>query len=369
MDEGSAINHQPRVRLIDGTTPIQPLRRIEAALGDSLRGARLFVKRDDLMALGGGGNKLRKLEFLLGEALRQGADTIIATGGLQSNLVRLAAAAAASLGLACEVFLSRLAPLDGLEYDHNGNVLLTRLFGARLHVVPDGADARALVVARLSELGARGARPYLLPAGGTSPLSALGYAAAAQEILEQEAALGLRFSRIVVPNGSSGTHAGLAAGLALRGRPTALVKGYTVLAPAAEARRTTADTARAALALLGSQAHIRDADIDVCGEQRGAGYGRSTGEMLAALHLMAAHEGILLDPVYSAKAFAGLLADAAAGAYGPGDNILFLATGGTPALHAYRAVLSPQGLQQGPPLRQRLQARTASAMNRGYSHE
>ena len=341
MEKESAIERYPRVRLIDSATPIQPLRQIEGALGGSLRGARLFVKRDDLMALGGGCNKLRKLEFLLGDAQRQGADTIIATGGIQSNFVRLAAAAAARLELACEVFLSRLAPLDGLEYDRNGNVLLTELYGARVHVVPNGADAKALVAARISELSARGARPYLMPAGGTSPLSALGYVVAAQEILQQEAELGLRFSRIVLANGSSGTHAGLAAGLALAGRSPALVKGYAVLAPEAETRRATVETTGAALAMLDSRVNVRYADIEVSGEQRGTGYGTVTDEMLAALRLMATREGILLDPVYSGKAFAGLLADARAEVYGPGDKVLFLFTGGAPALHAYRGVLSP----------------------------
>ena len=340
MNLQARISRYARVRLIDGKTPIQRLHRIEEALGNARQGVRLFVKRDDLMALGGGGNKLRKLEFLLGEAQQLGADTIIAVGGRQSNHVRLAAASAARLGLACEVFLARLAPINGVEYDYSGNVMLSQLFGARVHYVPDGEDPKPLIEARVAQLRAQGRRPYVTAAGGTSPLSALGYASAAQEILEQEAELGLQFAQVVVPNGSSGTHAGLAAGFALAGRSPSLVKGFSVLAPQAAALRTTVETANATLALLDGAARIDDSEFIVIGDQRGAGYGQLTDEMVSALRFMAMHEGMLLDPVYSAKAFAGLLTDVRHGAYRAGDNILFLMTGGEPGLYAYRDALS-----------------------------
>jgi len=152
MSLSQALSLLPRRDLLEGPTPIQRLHGIENALASSLNGVRIFVKRDDLTSLGGGGNKLRKLEFLLGDAAARGADTIIATGGRQSNFARLAAAAAARLGLACEVVLARMVPRAGPEYDQNGNVLLDNLFGARIHDLSAGDDSTRFAEARAEEL-------------------------------------------------------------------------------------------------------------------------------------------------------------------------------------------------------------------------
>lgn len=317
----------PRIRLFDAPTPIQRLERIEAALG--LKGARLFAKRDDLMGLGGGGNKLRKLEFLLGAAIAQGCDTFVTTGARQSNHARLSAAAAARMGLAAELMLTDTVPREDEAYRHNGNQLLDALFGATVHHLPSGSNALAAARARAKKLQAEGRKTYVVGAGGSSPVGALGYVACADEIRAQEAALGLSFGTIIVANGSHGTHAGLAAGMDDPRR----VLSFTVLAELAEAERATLALANETRSLLGG-APLGADDIRIDGSQRGEAYGIPTEAMLAAVRLMARAEGLLIDPVYSGKAFAGVLAGLAEGRF-TGD-VLFVMTGGTPGLYAYQ---------------------------------
>ncbi|GEP00139.1 D-cysteine desulfhydrase family protein [Methylobacterium haplocladii] len=328
----------PRVALIDAPTPIQPLDGLSRHFGDALNGVRLFVKRDDLGPVGGGGNKLRKLEFLLGQARADGADTVITVGALQSNHARLTAAAAARCGFRCELFLTRSVPRDDADYTGNGNRLLHALFGARVHLLPGDADSLAAAKARAGELESEGRRVAVFPSGGSSPLGCLGYAACAAEILDQSAAMGLDFAQVVTANGSSGTHAGLVAGFAALGHDPRLAKSYTVLAPLEDARRITFEKAEATADLLGVS--IPEDAIVIDGDHRRDGYGIPTEGMLEAVRLMATTEGLLLDPVYSGKAFAGLLADVRAGAYRPGDAVLFLMTGGVPGLFAYRGVFA-----------------------------
>ncbi len=321
----------PRIALFDAPTPIQRLERVENALG--LKSARLFVKRDDLMGLGGGGNKLRKLEYLLGAAIAQDCDTFITTGARQSNHARLSAAAAARSGLKAELMLTDTVPRDDPAYLHNGNQLLDGLFGAVVHHLPRGADSLAAAQARAEELRAEGRKVYVVGSGGSSPVGALGYASCAAEIRAQEAGLGLRFESVIVANGSHGTHAGLAAGMAAAGDDARRVLSFTVLAELAEAERGTLALANETLALLGGEAlgaeHIR---ID--GSQRGEAYGIPTEAMLAAVRLMARQEGLLIDPVYSGKAFAGVLAGLSEGSLS--GDVLFVMTGGTPGLYAYQ---------------------------------
>lgn len=327
------LEDRPCFSLLDGPTPIARLERLENALAPGGRSPGLFVKRDDLMGVGGGGNKLRKLEFLIGDARAQGCDTFITTGGRQSNHARLTAAACARAGLACELVLADMVPRADESYRRNGNVLLDGLFGARLHHVPGDSDTLALAHARAESLHAAGRKAYVVGAGGSSPIGCLGYAACASEILAQEQALGIRFERIVVPNGSAGTHAGLAAGLAAVGDDPSRVQSYTVLAPLAEALGATRSLARATLAALEADRAIADEDIVIDGSQRGGGYGIPTEAMLEAVRLVARHEGLLIDPVYGGKAFAGVIAALRAGEYtGP---TLFIMTGGTPGLFAY----------------------------------
>ena len=335
MSISQALSILPRRDLLDGPTPIQRLHRVEDALGSSLNGVRIYAKRDDLMSLGGGGNKLRKLEFLLGDAAAAGADTIIATGGRQSNFARLTAAAAARLGLACELVLARMVKRSGDEYDRNGNVLLDDLFGARVHNLPAGVDATRFAEERAGELRRAGHTAYVALLGGSSPVGSVGYAACALEIQAQANDLDIDFAAVVVPNGSSGTQAGLVAGYRALGLDSTRVRSHTVLAPAVSAIAATVEKANAVLTLLGFDASLSSDDVKVSGDQLGAGYGVSTPAMIKAVRLMASQEGLLLDPVYGGKAFAGLLADIAAGRYEAGDNVLFIMTGGSPGLYAY----------------------------------
>ena len=329
-----------RVDLLDGVTPIQRLRGLEAALGREASGLRLFVKRDDLMGLGGGGNKLRKLEFLLGEALAQGCDTFITIGGLQSNHARLSAAACARTGLACELVLTRFVPQEDREYRRSGNILLDEIFGAKIHKLPGTADALTFAKERADILERNGHRVYVVGGGGSSPLGSLGYCVCAAEIATFEYNAGESFCRVVLPNGGSGTHAGLSAGFAALHMNPARVRSFAVLRPADDTTRTTLDLARETLALICSDKTIETAAIDVSDSQMGDGYGIPTPAMADALRLLARTEGLLLDPVYSGKAFAGLLADIRSGFYRAGDTVLFLMTGGLPGLFAYRSAFN-----------------------------
>jgi L-cysteate sulfo-lyase len=321
-----------RYPLLDGPTTIEPLTRLSAELG----GVHVFVKRDDVAGIGGGGNKLRKLEFLLGEAIAQGADTMLTVGGRQSNHARLTAAASARAGLRCELVLPRVVPCETRDYLSNGNILLDGLFGAVLHDLPGDADVAGFVAARVEALTREGRKVYFAPVGGASAVGSLGYARCASEILLQADGMGVRFANVLVPNGSSGTHAGLAAGFAALGTPASLAKSYAVYHPAEKTQAITLEKARETLALIAPQAYLAGGDIVVDGHHRGEGYGIPTQEMIHAVRRMARTEGLLLDPVYSGKAFAGLLHDIAAGVYNPGDNVLFVMTGGTPGLFAYR---------------------------------
>jgi D-cysteine desulfhydrase len=323
----------PRATLLEGETPIQRLTRLEETLGT---GVRIFVKRDDLMGLGGGGNKLRKLEYLIGQALAEGCDTFVTTGGVQSNHARLSAAAVARAGLACELVLTRIVPREDEEYRRNGNVLLDGLFGAFVHELPGDADALSFAQQRAEALRAEGRRPFVVGMGGSSPVGCLGYVSCAAEILRQEAGLGIRFAHIVVPNGSSGTHAGLLAGMVAGGADAARIRSFTVLAPLERARAQTLDLARRTLAELHVDARVGPEAILIDEAQLGEGYGIPTEAMVEAVQLLARAEGLLLDPVYSGKAFAGLIAAIRGGRIRAGEDVLFVMTGGTPGLFAYR---------------------------------
>jgi L-cysteate sulfo-lyase len=335
-----ALARIPRSILIEGPTPLQRLTRIEASIGPSLGGVRLYAKRDDVMSLGGGGSKTRKLEYLLGEADIQSADVIVATGGVQSNFTRLLAAACARQALDCELILAHLGPDGDEDYEASGNVLLNGLFGAATYRV--GADERASDVAhaRLKALIGQHRRPYLTPPGGSSALSALGYARCALELVGQFAEQDIGDAIVVTANGSCGTQAGLLAGFRMLGDRGRTVEGFTVLAPADDCRGGTLAMANGALDLLGSRDRIDLEGLQVSGDQRGGGYGQVTDQMVAAVRLMSDHEGLLLDPVYSGKAFAGLLEAVRGGRYPPGAAVVFLMTGGSPALYAYRTTFA-----------------------------
>ncbi|RON33317.1 D-cysteine desulfhydrase family protein [Pseudomonas brassicacearum] len=325
-----------RAELLQGPTPIQRAERLEQLLGLKSQGIGLFLKRDDHMLIGGGGNKLRKLEFHIGAALAAGVDTVTTVGGIQSNHARLTAAVCARLGLACELILTRAVPKTDVDYELNGNVLLDQLFGAQLQVLAGGSDSLAVAETRATQLRDSGRNVLVIPTGGSTPLGSLGYARCAAEIAQQETELGLSFNQVVVPNGSAGTHAGLAAGFQLLGRGTSIVKSYSVLSDRDSSAVRTRQLTQDALALLGSNTVVQAEEIAIDGSQLGDGYGLPTPAMQEAVRLMARAEGLLIDPVYSGKAFAGLLADLRQGRYRSGDNVLFVMTGGTPGLYAYR---------------------------------
>jgi L-cysteate sulfo-lyase len=309
-----ALHRFPRFSLLEGATPIQPLARLNRQFG----GVEVFVKRDDLNWLGGGGNKLRKLEFLVGEAIAQDADTIITVGARQSNHARLTAAAAARAGLKCELVLTRLVPRYDDDYLENGNIVLNGLFGAHVHDLPGDANALAFAEERATALRAEGRKVYVCPLGGSSPAGCLGYADCAAEIVAQSEQMGVPFDYIVGPNGSGGMHAGLVAGMIALGR-------------------TTPDKANQTIRLIDPTLSVPSEAVVVDGSQLGDGYGIPTEAMLRAVRLLASTEGLLLDPVYSGKAFAGLLQGIETGAYRAGQRLLFVMTGGLPGLYAYRS--------------------------------
>jgi D-cysteine desulfhydrase len=330
----TALAAYPRATLLEGPTPIQKLSRL-SRLPD-MNGCNIYVKRDDLTGLGGGGNKLRKLEFLLGEALAEGADTLVTWGGFQSNHARLTAAVAAQQGLACELILTPSAVRSDEDFCHNGNVVLDALFGATVHRLAPGAAPDVFAAQRVEKLRQQGKKPFVMPLGGSSPRGSLGYSACAAEILRQADALDVHFDRIIVPNGSAGTHSGLLAGVTLAHSSTQIA-GYTVLAGEDQAATTTLEKTRQVLHLLDPGATLAESSVSVDGSQRGDAYGAPTEAMLEAVRLLASHEGLLADPVYGGKAFAGLLAAVRAGEYPAGSNLLFVMTGGLPGIFAYRS--------------------------------
>jgi L-cysteate sulfo-lyase len=325
----------PRVRLAHLPTPVEPLDRLRAHLGAA---PRLWIKRDDCTGLGFGGNKVRKLEFLLAEALARGADAVVTGGVVQSNHIRQTAAAAAKLGLECHlaVMTGRVPHVDP-DYNDTGNILLDRLFGARCVTVDWRADRNAVIGGLIDGLTARGRTPYMVPYGGSNALGAMGFVLAVIELLEQARALGTRFTHLVHASGSAGTQAGLAVGLAALAPDVALI-GLDIDAEPERVHRDVTRVAHDAAALLGSADTLHDRPITVVPGYAGAGYGLPTDGMIEAVTLGAQLEGLVLDPVYSGKGFAGFIDLVRQGRFAPSDNVLFWHTGGAPALFAYRSL-------------------------------
>jgi L-cysteate sulfo-lyase len=317
-----------RLRLASLPTPLEPLERVTALLGRP----RIWVKRDDCTGLGGGGNKVRKLEFLFGAAEQERADVVVTSGAVQSNHARLTAAASARVGLACELLLARRVDGRGASYERSGNLLLDRLFGARVELLEAGVDAEGGAARRADELRADGARPYLVAPGGSTAVGALGYVACAEELLTQAAAAGASVGAIVVATASAETLAGLSVGLA-KARWTGRLIGVAVSAPADVARSGIAPLTRETAAFVGHPDLMVDAEIE--DGWLGPGYGVPTRECLEAVRLFAGSEGLLLDPVYTGKAAAALIARIRERAI-VGDDVVFVHTGGWPALFGYQ---------------------------------
>ncbi len=320
----------PRVRLGHLPTPLEPLERLSAELG-----VDIWIKCDDCTGLAGGGNKTRKLEFLLGEALEQGADTLVTHGAVQSNHVRQTAAAAASHGLGCEVILEARTGSSAPDYLGNGNVLLNRLLGASMRTVPGGSDMIAELEATAAEVRARGGRPYVIPGGGSSATGSLGYVDCAREILVQADDLDLRIDRIVTATGSGGTHAGLVTGLAVMGSDIPVL-GIGVRAPKAKQEENVLRLARETALKLGRPDAVTAARVVADCDYVGEGYGLIDQGVIDAMSLAARADGIVLDPVYSGKAMKGLIALSRRGAF-EGETVVFLHTGGAQGLFAYQS--------------------------------
>ena len=325
----------PRLSLAHLPTPLEPLPRLSAHLG----GPEIWVKRDDSTGLALGGNKTRKLEFLMAAAQAEGADTIITAGGVQSNHVRQTAAAAARLGLACELLLSRNVPDREAGYDLTGNIQLDRLLGARVHLHPAGFDRDAGMAERAESLRLEGRRPFVIPVGGSNPLGSLGYVQGALELIGQAEEQRLPFGYLVHACSSGGTHSGLAVGLAAASHAATLCGIDVDGDPELEQdvlRPLTAATA----AFAGSDETAALDRVNLVQGYAGPGYGLPTGAMCEALRLAAELEGLILDPVYSGKAMAGLIGLIRDGTIAAGATVVFLHTGGAPALFAYRESLS-----------------------------
>jgi len=324
----------PRRRYTAGWTPIERLERLSGLLG----GPDLYIKRDDLLGLAGGGNKTRKLEFLVADALAQGADTLITCGAVQSNHCRLTLAAAVKEGLKCRLVLEERVA-NSYNPDASGNNFLFRLLGVEaVTVVTTGVDLAAEMQKVADEVAALGRKAYVIPGGGSNPLGALGYVSCAEEILAQTYDLGLRLDHIVCASGSTGTHAGLICGLVGNCSHIPLT-GINVRRPRQEQEPNVHKLAQETAALLGIPGGIPREAITALGDWVGPGYSLPTPEMVEAVRMLAQVEGILLDPVYTGKAMAGLIALIRSGAFKAGERVLFVHTGGAPALYAYQSVL------------------------------
>ncbi len=315
----------PRVRLDHLPTPLEEMKNFSKALD----GPRLFVKRDDCTGLGFGGNKIRKLEFLMGEALERKADTVITTGGVQSNHARQTVAAANKLGMEAILLLKGEAP-EG--YDR-GNLLLDRILGAEVRFVEasDFAEMDRLAYELGSELEASGKRPYVIPLGGSTPTGTLGYAAAALEIAGQIQEMRIRVDAVVLANGSAGTQAGLALGFKALNSGIQVI-GISVSRSKDALSAQVLDLGNRTAEKLGVDTRLDPEDVVVYHDYVGPGYAIPTREGVAAIKLLARTEGLFLDPVYTSKAMAGLIDLIGKGVLTKEQNALFLHTGGSPGL-------------------------------------
>jgi 1-aminocyclopropane-1-carboxylate deaminase/D-cysteine desulfhydrase-like pyridoxal-dependent ACC family enzyme len=320
-DVPAAIAALPRFQLLDGPSPFQRLPRFSAELGGA---AEVWIKREDLLPLAFGGNKLRNLEFLVGEASSVGADTLVTSGRQWSNHCRLTAAAGARAGLAVHLVLS------GPPVEPAGpNERLDLLLGATIHVAhTDARDDRAALLERVvADLRGAGRKPFVVAVGGTGPIGAAGQVLAGIEMARQAKAAGVSPSMVVLPSATGGTQAGVLAGLRLAGSD-ARVLGIAVAAPADELRPTVAGLLEGLAPLTGLR--VDHAEIELTDAQLGAGYGVSTPAAVAATELLARTEGILVDPIYTAKALAEVVARVRDGRLE--GTVVFWHAGGTPAL-------------------------------------
>lgn len=321
----------PRRSYLQGPTPLQAMPRLSKAVGGNVN---LFVKRDDLLPGTAGGNKTRKLEFCIADALKKGADSLVTCGAIQSNHCRLTLAWAIVEELDCHLILEERVE-GSYDKDASGNNFLYKLLGATsAEVVKGGTDMMAAMESKAFELKSQGKTPYLIPGGASNAIGALGYAACATEIMNQINDMRLPIDHIILPSGSAGTHAGMVSGM------TGLnanipISGINVSRGKDIQEGIVYKLALEVIHKLEIKNLLDESNINCFDEYVGAGYSIPTDGMIEAVELFARTEAILLDPVYSGKAAAGLIDLVRNNHFEKGSNILFLHTGGSPALYAY----------------------------------
>ena len=334
----SLVKDFPRVHLGHTPTPLELLNNVSAEFGTNV-----WIKRDDCTGLAFGGNKSRQLDFYIGQAVEQGADTLLTTGAVQSNHVRTTVAAARKLGLEVEVQLEHRVERDQPEYHNSGNPYLVRLMGAKIHHYPvgedeDGAD-RALEE-RAAELAAEGRKAYVIPLSNAhTPYGALGYVEGGEELLDQLQAMQIEPSRFIVPTGSASTHSGFLLGVRARGCQ-APVHGVCVRRDGASQKQRVGKKLGAVIDAIGCDVDIPDSDIICDDSELAPGYGLPNDNTVEAIRYMARSEGILLDPTYSGKTFSLLLKMLRRGEFGADDHVVFLHTGGAVSLFGYPELVS-----------------------------
>ena len=321
----------PRSRYIQNPTPIEAMPKLSATLGGEVN---LYIKRDDLLPGTAGGNKTRKLEFCLADALEKGADTVITCGAVQSNHCRLTAAWCVKEGLDCHLILEERVK-GSYKPEASGNNFLFELLGVKSIAVKEGgSNMLAAMEEKSRELAAAGKKPYIVPGGASNAIGALGYAACAEETMSQLNYMQLDIAHIVVPSGSAGTHAGMVVGMnGVNGNIP--ISGMNVSRKKLEQEEIVFKLAKETAEKLGVAGGVKRESIVCFEEYVGKGYSIPTDTMIEAVKLFAGTEAILLDPVYSGKAAAGLIDLVRKGHFPKGSNVLFLHTGGSPALYAY----------------------------------
>lgn len=317
------------------STPIEKLDRLSKALG----GPEIYIKRDDLLELAGGGNKTRKLEFMVADALAKGCDTLITCGAAQSNHCRLTLAAARKEGMRCHLIIEERAA-GSYNTFASGNNLLFHLLGAdSITVYPQGINEEEEMEKLSRKVEKEGGKAYIVDGSNANGMSALGYVQCAQETLGQLLDMGLHINHVVTPSGSAGTHGGFLAGLWGMSAETIQVHGINVRRGSAEQKQRIRAVVREAFALLGISREVPDDAIRADDSYLGPGYAVPDEGTLEAIFMLARLEGILVDPVYTGKAVAGLIGKIRKGDFVAGEKVLFLHTGGSPALYAYKDLL------------------------------
>lgn len=328
----------PRVELSHTPTPLDRLPN----LSRKLEGAQIWAKRDDCTGLAMGGNKARQLEFYIGDALSKGADTLLTTGAVQSNHVRMTIAAARKIGLEVEVQLEKRVEGRQQEYYDSGNPFLMKLMGAKIHHYPEGEDedgADKALYQRAEDIRKAGGNPYVIPLSGNhTPYGSLGYVHCAEELFLQFQQRSLDIDGIVLASGSATTHAGLLSGLRALGSQIP-VYGFCVRRDQESQGERVLEKAKIVAEMIECPGVVSKDDVWVDDRMLRPGYGQLNDDVLEAIHLCATCEGLLLDPTYTGKSMAGLIHLIRSEHFGPDENVVFLHTGGTPSLFGYPEIL------------------------------